>query len=81
MTSPAQKQKINIDGIEYALADLSEDARRQVHMLQMADLELQRLNLQIAMLQTAKNAYAQTLKTLLPSPLEQVMASETLKFS
>jgi hypothetical protein len=53
---------INIDGKEYDLEQLSEEARGQVVSLQFVDAELLRLNAQIAVHQTAKNAYLNALK-------------------
>lgn len=78
MTDP----KITIDGQEYALSSLSNDTRTQLQMLRVTEQEIARLNLQLAIAQTARNAYAQALKQSLPTPLEQVLAQgETLKFN
>lgn len=62
-------QKINIDGTEYQLADLSPEAKEQLQNVQLTDQELQRLQVQIAIVQTARGTYAQALKNSL-SPKE-----------
>ena len=51
-------------------------------MLKLTEQEIQRLQLQLAIAQTARNAYAQALKQALPTPVEQVQAQgDTLKFN
>jgi hypothetical protein len=72
---------IKIDGKDYDTDQLSTDAKNQLGMLQFVDAELQRLNAQIAALQTARGAYAKALQAALPSVLELAQASETLKFN
>jgi hypothetical protein len=72
---------IKIDSKDYDTDLLSTDAKNQLGMLQFVDAELQRLNAQIAALQTARSAYAKALQAALPSVLEQAQASETLKFN
>ena len=60
---------IKIDDKDYELDALSEEAKVQVASLQFVDAELQRINSQAAVLQTARNAYANALKELLPKNL------------
>jgi hypothetical protein len=73
---------IKIDDIEYNLDSLTDQAKSQLQMLHVTEQEIQRLQLQLGIAQTARNAYAQALKAALPTPLEQVMAmGETLKVS
>ncbi|MGM0534446.1 MAG: DUF6447 family protein [Pseudomonadota bacterium] len=55
-------QTVTIDGKEYALDSLSEDARNQVVNLRVTDQEISRLNQQLAIAQTARTAYANALK-------------------
>ncbi|MBT2787216.1 MULTISPECIES: DUF6447 family protein [unclassified Halomonas] len=57
---------VTIDGHEYNLADLSENARNQLVNLRVTDQEIQRLNQQLAIAQTARTAYANALKQELP---------------
>ncbi len=59
-------QKVTIDGQEYNVADLSENARNQLVNLRVTDQEVQRLNQQLAIAQTARTAYANALKAELP---------------
>jgi len=56
---------INIDNKDYEVESLSEDARAQLASLQYVDAELIRLQAQLAAMQTARNAYASALNTLL----------------
>jgi hypothetical protein len=58
---------IKIDDKDYDLETLSDEAKNQLVSLQFVDAELQRLNAQAAVLQTARLAYANALKDALPS--------------
>ncbi|HEY1147910.1 MAG TPA: hypothetical protein VGF27_05015, partial [Pseudoduganella sp.] len=58
---------INIDGVEYRLSSLSEAARRELAMLQATDAKLAELQRDVAINQTARNAYANALAALLPA--------------
>ncbi len=60
------REAINIDGQQYALAGLSDQARQQLQMLQLCEERVRELQRDLAITQTARNAYAQALKTLLP---------------
>ena len=66
---------VKIDDREYDLESLSEEARKQLQMLQYVDAELARLSAQGAVLQTARQAYVGALKAALPSPF----AGDTIK--
>lgn len=57
--------KITIDEKDYDVDDLSDEAKAQVVSLNFVDAELNRLQLKIAAMQTARNAYATALKSLL----------------
>lgn len=71
---------IKIDNTDYDIDSLSDAAKAQLQMMQAVDQEIARLNLQLAIAQTARNAYANALKAALPTPLEQTMAmGDTLK--
>lgn len=59
-------QKITIDDVEYDLDSLSDNARAQVVNLQATDQELARARSLVAILQTARMAYANALKAQLP---------------
>tara|TARA_B100000579_G_scaffold431572_1_gene446849 strand:+ start:509 stop:694 length:186 start_codon:yes stop_codon:yes gene_type:complete len=58
---------ITIDGKEYNSDDLSENAKQQLASLQYAQKEIQRLQAQIAICQTAAASYSQVLKEELNS--------------
>ena len=79
MMSP--EQNFTIDGTEYPLTSLSEEARSQLQMLRITDQEIQRLQWQLAIAQTARNAYTQALKAHLPSPTELALQNDTLKLN
>jgi hypothetical protein len=68
---------IKIDNKEYELDTLSEECKAQLASIQFVEQELVRLQAQVAVLQTAKAAYLQTLKTSLPV----VGGSDTIKLS
>ena len=57
--------KITIDEKDYDVDDLSDEAKAQVVSLNFVDAELNRLQLKIAAMQTARNAYGTALKSLL----------------
>jgi hypothetical protein len=57
---------ISIDGRDYALDDLSENAKNQVANLRVTDQEIQRLQQQLAIMQTARATYARALAEELP---------------
>ena len=57
---------IKIDDKDYDLDTLSAEAKAQIASLQFVEAELQRLNAQMAVLQTARAAYAKALSDLLP---------------
>ena len=57
---------LNIDGKEYDTEQLSEAAREQLASIQLVDQTLAQLQQEAAILQTARNAYAQALQAELP---------------
>jgi hypothetical protein len=59
-------QTVTIDDKEYDLDRLSDEAKNQLMSLQYVDQELQEVNAQAAILQTARMAYAEALKEALP---------------
>ncbi len=56
---------ITIDEKEYDYDRLSQDAKNQLASLQFVDNEIQRLEAQMAVLQTARNAYSKALNDAL----------------
>lgn len=73
---------LKIDDREYDTETLSDAAKQNLRMLQLTEQEVTRLQLQLAIAQTARNAYANAIRQALPTPLEQVQdQGETLKFN
>jgi len=58
--------KISIDGVDYKLSELSDVARQQWMNISYCDGEIQRLQTQLAIAQTARNTYIIALKEQLP---------------
>lgn len=58
---------IKIDDKEYDLDHLSADAKQQLANLNFVDVELQRLNAQAAVYQTARMSYSKALQEHLPN--------------
>lgn len=56
---------VKIDDKDYDLVQLSDTAKAQLQSLQFVDAEIQRLNAQLAVMQTARMAYANALKDAL----------------
>lgn len=60
-------QTITINGKKYDADKLSEAARNQVANLRVTDQEIERVQQQLAIYQTARAAYAQALSRELPA--------------
>ena len=56
------EQKITIDEIEYKLSDLSENAKTQLANIQFVDAQIQQLNNEWAVADTARIGYTNALK-------------------
>jgi hypothetical protein len=63
----AEDATIAIDDVPYKIDDLSDNAKGQIQAVRIADSEIKRLNIQIALFQTARNAYMQALQADLPT--------------
>lgn len=59
-------QTVTINGQDYDLAQLSDQARQQVFNIRFADQEIERLKSKIAVAQTARQAYVAALTAELP---------------
>ncbi|WP_313072077.1 DUF6447 family protein [Melaminivora sp.] len=72
---------IKIDDREFDTETFSPEARQQLDMLVAAENRLRELQRDMALVQTARNAYLSVLKAHLPSPLQQMQAAhgDTLK--
>lgn len=62
----AQIPTITIDGTDYALAALTDEAKAQIANVQLVDQKLRDAQQEIAILQTARNAYVAALQEALP---------------
>ena len=69
--------RLKFDNKEYDLDALSDECKAQLASLQFVDQELARLQAQTAALQTAKNAYLQSLQ----KSLLLMGESDTIKLS
>ena len=72
MAKDKNTQKITIDDVEYDLNDLSDDAKAQLANLQFVDAQLQQLNNEWAVSDTARIGYTNALK----AELAKIEASE-----
>ncbi len=61
-----QDQKITIDGTEYPLSSLSEEAKTQITNLRFVENEIAQLKAKLAIANTAKLAYQSALKNAIP---------------
>jgi len=55
--------KITVDDIEYNTEDLSENGKAQLASLQFLEVQMKKIQSEIAVYQTARNAYITVLKT------------------
>ena len=63
MSKDTNDQLINIDDVEYKLDELSENARAQLANIQFVDAQLQQLQNEWAVADTARIGYTNALKT------------------
>lgn len=54
--------KISVDGLEYNTEDLSDNGKAQVASLQFLEVQMKKLQSEIAVYQTARNTYLAELK-------------------
>jgi hypothetical protein len=59
-------EKVTIDGREFEVDSLSEDARRLIVRVRLADQRIAQLQQDLAFVQTARNAYGKELAEKLP---------------
>ena len=62
--------KITVDGIEYNTEDLSDNGKAQLASLQFLEVQMNKLQNEIAVFQTAKAAYGAALKAELEKSAE-----------
>ena len=58
--------KVTIDGKEYDTEKLSDEVKSNIQNVQFCEQKLAELKRELALTQTARNAYAQALKGALP---------------
>ena len=63
MAKDKKDNKIKIDGVEYKLDKLSENAKAQLGNINFVDTQLQQLNNELAVSDTARIGYTNALKT------------------
>lgn len=73
MAEQTQPAMLKINDVDYKVKDLSDDAKEQVQGIQVAEAEMKRLNIQLALAQTARNAYMQALQAALSEQKKGVM--------
>tara|TARA_B100000902_G_C26685637_1_gene609929 strand:+ start:109 stop:309 length:201 start_codon:yes stop_codon:yes gene_type:complete len=57
-----EKKSVNIDGVEYSFDELSQNSKDQIMNLQFVDLQLQQLQNELAIADTARIGYTNALK-------------------
>ena len=62
MAEKQNDQKISIDGVEYVWDELSDSAKAQVTNIQFVDAQIQQLNNEWAVADTARIGYTRALK-------------------
>ena len=72
MAKDKSAQKITIDDVEYKLDDLSDNAKAQIANIQFVDTQLQQLDNEWAVSDTARIGYTDALK----AELAKIEASE-----
>ena len=66
---------VTIDGQEYSLDDLSDNAKGQLNALRVCDGKIQNLQREIAIIQTARATYAKGLAANLPEEESEAQSS------
>ena len=62
MAEDGTTEKVTIDGVEYKLDELSDNAKAQIQNIQFVDAQLQQLNSELAVSDTARIGYTNALK-------------------
>ena len=62
MAEDNNEQKVTVDGVEYKLDDVSDTAKAHIVNIQFVDLQLQQLNNELAVSDTARIGYTNALK-------------------
>ena len=67
---------VTIDGTEYNTEALSSEAKNELMSMQICDQKIAALQTDLAIAQTARNAYANALKSLLPKAAPKAKAKK-----
>ena len=59
----SEDQRVTIDEVEYELSKLSDNAKLQLSNIKFVDMQLQQLNNELAVADTARIGYTKALKT------------------
>jgi len=65
---------IKINNVDYDTDTLSAEAKAQLEMLALTDAKIRELQRDMAIAQTARNAYGKSLAAALPTPLQAMTA-------
>lgn len=60
--------KVTVDGVEYDTEGMTDNAKAQLASLQFLQAQMQQINNEIVVFETAKRHYLQLLKEELPQP-------------
>ncbi|NDD13447.1 MAG: hypothetical protein EB072_12565 [Betaproteobacteria bacterium] len=71
--------KVTIDGVDYDSETMTQDSRQKLEMLKMTEQRIRQMQAELAMMQTARQAYANALKASLVATPEAGLG-ETFKF-
>lgn len=63
MAEDTSENKVTVDGVEYSLHDLSDSAKAQLTNIQFVDAQIQQLNNEWAIADTARIGYSMALKS------------------
>lgn len=65
--APKQGPKVTIDGVDYAVEDLSDKVKASLAGVRACDVKIQQLQQELSIVQTARSAYAGAVKGGLPT--------------
>lgn len=64
---------VTIDKKDYLIEDLSDDAKSQLVSMNVVDQKIANLHQEVAIMQTARNAYARALAATLPQKSQDTL--------
>jgi len=85
MSKTSKAQTVTIDNIVHKLSDLGDTAKKELENIRITEEQLKNLQIQQAITQTARNAYANALKKQLPKKApantkESIVTIEGVKY-